>query len=228
MSNIAKLRDVLVYNQPKQKFHTFQTATDKWSEIAEMIKNTPELEVANLDAMRAVVASTQNTLELPNALIPEGNQKIFLFEAKVKSGAIKKAPSPFDQYTYNDLRKLAKDNEITGLGSNPLRDDLITALEKKAGIKRTISSKQTKTGRTIKKKVVNYPDNMGEIERGDKAKLANQPTLSDRVKSLELGFKKFILGMKEIATDYVKPKPEKFDKISKKDLEKEAKTLVVK
>src|ERR1700756_1373312 len=84
---LAQEREILVYNQPKQKYVKLTTASNKWADIVELIKAEPNLEVRDINAMRAVLHSSQVTLELPNALIPDGAQKIFLFEAKVKSGA---------------------------------------------------------------------------------------------------------------------------------------------
>lgn len=223
MSNIVKLREILVYNQPKQKHYKFQTATDKWSELAEMIKSQPELDVDNLNNMRAVVQSTENTLELPNALIPDGPQKIFLFEAKVKSGV------NYETLSYNDLRKIAQKKGITGLGSNPVKSDLIDALENSAGITKQKISKTSPKGRVTTKTVKAESKDTSKIKAKDKELLTNQASLAERQAALELGFEKLIMGMYELCSDFVKPKHESVikEKISISELDKEANKLKV-
>ena len=223
MSNIVKLREILVYNQPKQKHYKFQTATDKWSELAELIKNQPELEVDNLNNMRAVVQSTENTLELPNALIPDGPQKIFLFEAKVKSGV------DYERMSYNDLRRLAKKKDITGLGSNPEKGALVDALENSAGITKQKISKTSLKGRVTTKTVKTESKDTPKIKAKDKELLKIQIGLSERQAALELGFEKLITGLYEICSDFVKPKFESEIKenISISELNKEASKLKV-
>lgn len=220
-------REILVYNQPKQKFHIFQTATDKWSEVAELIKNCPELEVSSLDNMRAVVQSTENTLELPNALIPEGSQKIFLFEAKVKSGAKKKA-GYYDDFSFTDLRRVAKTEGITGLGSNPTKDALIEALEDASGIKK---EKVTKTGRTGKIRITTLrtesPRTKEKVEKF-KAIASTKPTTEEQLSALQTGFANFIEGLYAVCSDFVKPSitiETKVAETSVTDLEKESKGL---
>jgi hypothetical protein len=210
MSELARLRTVLVYNQPKQKFESFQTSTDKWADIAELIKNSTELEVDNLNNMRAVLQSNQSTLELPNATIPnDSDQKIFLFEAKVKSGAGGKVKSMLEGLKYNDLRKLAKEKGIVGLGSNPVREDLITALEKIKGITKVSETKTSVTGktRTITKKVSVKP--LAEINKETEKELSDLPNFEERLKSVEEGFAKLIHGLAELTSDYIAPKMDK-------------------
>lgn len=223
MSNIITLREILVYNQPKQKHFKFQTATDKWSELAELIKNTPDLDVDDLNNMRAVVQSTENTLELPNALIPDGPQKIFLFEAKVKSGI------DYVNFSYNELRVIAKNKGITGLGSNPVKSDLIDALEDSAGIKKEKISKTSPKGRITTKTIKTESENTSKIKAEDKELLENQISLFERQTLLELGFEKLIIGLYEICSDFIKPKFESEIKqdVNISELEEEANKLKV-
>lgn len=209
--DLAVVREVLVYNQPKQKHYIFQTSTDKWTELADLIVKQPELEVKDINAMRAVVHSTQNTLELPNAIIPTGPQKIFLFEAKVKSGM------DYAKLNFGELRRLAKSKGVSeGLGGNPTRKALEEALEKAAGIKRTKVAKVTKTGKTVNKKVVTHTKETASIMEADKDIIDNQPTLSERVSALETGFEKLVTSLYKACSDFVKPKIEEVVKIETK------------
>lgn len=228
MSNIVKLREILVYNQPKQKFYKFQTATDKWSELAAMITSEPELEVSDLNSMRAVVQSTENTLELPNAIIPEGPQKIFLFEAKVKSGA--KSQSKYDNFTYNELRRVAKGKDITGLGSNPTKSELINAIEKAAGIKTSkVSKTSPKTGRITIKTVKKESPETNETVVKDREIANIQINLNERVQALEQGLANLINGLYSACSDFVKPKHESKieENVSISELEKDASMLKI-
>ncbi len=233
MSNgLIQSREVLVYNQPKQKHFIFRTATDKWKELADLIMNQPELEVSDITKMRAVVSSTENTLELPNAIIPEGPQKIFLFEAKVKSGV------DYERMGYLDLRKLVKSKGLNeGLGSNPTKTELIDRLEDAAQIKKSKVTSLTKTGKE-KTKVIKTPsEKTKSIKEKDQEILDNQPELNERVQSLELGFAKLIQSLLSACTDFVAaPAEAKMKELKAKsvaqigntsisDLEKEANKL---
>lgn len=198
--DLAVVREVLVYNQPKQKFHTFQTSTEKWTELADMILKEPGLEVRDLNAMRAVVHSTQNTLELPNATIPKGAQKIFLFEAKVKSGV------NYDTMDFGSLRRLAKSKGVSvGLGANPTKAALIDALEGSAGISKKTISKTGKTGKVRNKIVKVESKKTPSVKEEDKKILEGQPNLNERVTALEAGFEKLITGLMEACSDFVNP-----------------------
>jgi hypothetical protein len=199
--NLVVVREILVYNQPKQKFYKFQTSTDKWTELADMIMKQPELEVRDINAMRAVVHSTQNTLELPNATIPEGAQKIFLFEAKVKSGAVN-----YDTMDFGSLRRLAKEKGVSqGLGANPTKASLVEALEGAAGISKKKEVKIGKTGKPRNKITKVESKETPSIKEADKKILEGQPTLEERVSSLEIGFANIIGAMYEACHDFVKP-----------------------
>ena len=201
MSNeLVQLREVLVYNQPKQKHFTFQTATDKWKELADLIMNQPELEVSDISKMRAVVSSTENTLELPNAIIPEGPQKIFLFEAKVKSGA------SYDNMGYLDLRRLVKSKGLNqGLGSNPTKTELIDILDGAAEIKKNKLISLTKTGKEKVKTIKISSEKTSSIIDQDEEFLKNQPILEERITSLEQGFASLIQGLMKTCSDFIAP-----------------------
>jgi hypothetical protein len=207
MSELQKLRTVLVYNQPKQKFESFQTATDKWSDIADLIKNSTTLEVDNINNMRAVLQSNQSTLELPNATIPnDTDQKIFLFEAKVKSGAGSKVKDMLEALGYNELRRLAKENGISGLGSNPAKNDLVTALQTKKGITKVTEAKTSATGkvRNVTKKITVKPlaETNAEVEK----ELSVLPNGAERLAAVEEILAKLIHGLAELTSDYIIPK----------------------
>lgn len=228
MSNIQKqlLREVLVYNQPKQKHFIFQTATTKWSEIAELIENCDDLEVSDLSKMRAVLQSNKCTLELPNAEIPNDvKQSIFLFEAKVKSGGT----VDYTKMSFIELRRTAKAKNLGAeLGSNPSKDGLVALLEEYAGIKKEKVSKTSKKGKVTTKVVKVDSPKTNEIKLKDREILDNQPTLAERVAALEGGFCGFLEALHKLTSDYVKPaETEKVEvketKIGKVDLSKLAK-----
>jgi hypothetical protein len=238
MSVLKLTREILVSNQPKQKFKIFQTAITRWAELADLIKNDPDLDIDNINSMRAVISSTQSTLELPNALIPDGAQKIFLFEGKVKSGVTKNKISVYDNKSYLDLRRLVKEKGLSsGVGSNPSREDLINALEKNAGIKVVKTSKTTKTGKVKEVKTKEYPQNVSDIVASTNNFLAKQPKLEERVATLESMLSKLIQGIYSACSDFVEadkvetkavesPKVEtKIGNVSFSDLQEEAKRL---
>jgi hypothetical protein len=205
MDSLIQKRKILVYNQPKQKFVVIETSSTKWSEIAELIKASTELEIRNLDSMRAVVSSTQVTLELPNAEVPDGDQKIFLFEAKVKSGA--KATSVYSEMSFTDLRRLAKEKGIGGsLGSNPSKADLVKALEKGVGIKKEKVAKVSKTtGKTRNVTVTEKAPNADKLMKVDAELVEKLRNLEIRTGSIEQAFAKLVNSLYETASDFVKP-----------------------
>ena len=145
------------------------TNANKWSDIIPLIENNEN--GFKIAGKKAVLGSTKGVLQLPDALIPDGNQAIFLVQDKMKSGATEK---PFEDIAYVDLRRLAKDKGITGLGSSPKRDDLINALRTATGIKELKSN--SKVNREIK----------AEVVKKTKEKVIElRPDLEERIESLE-------------------------------------------
>jgi hypothetical protein len=232
----SKKRTILVYNQPKQKVDQFETESNKWADVVELIKASKELDVRDINSMRAVVSSTQVTLELPNAEIPDGDQKIFLFEAKVKSGAKVREVSVYSTMSFTDLRRLAKDKGVAGsLGSNPKKDDLIKALERAAGVKRDkVTKVSAKTGKSRSTIVTTRATDSDKRMRADVDLVKQLENQDARIQSLEGAFAKLITGLHETSADFIKPakkvEPILKGKLSKADLSKldsEAKKLTV-
>lgn len=127
-SNIATTNRIIqIYNSANGELHDIETNSEKWAEVSAIVREKTNI---NLSEMKAVLGSTEGVLELPNAVIPPGNQMIYLVKAKMKSGADKS----FVDMGYNDLRaeyKKAreKNSELPSLGANPKREDLINNLQ---------------------------------------------------------------------------------------------------
>ena len=110
------------------------TNATKWSEVVPLIEEHEN--GFSLSGKKAVLGSSKGVLQLPDAVIPAGNQSIFLVQDKMKSGAALKAVKPFTDMSYVDLRRLVRDKGLAeGLGSNPKRETLIDILNGKTGIK---------------------------------------------------------------------------------------------
>ncbi len=169
------------------------TNASKWSDLIPLIENNES--GWPVKGKKAVLGSTKGVLQLPDALIPEGNQSVFLVQDKMKSGVvIKKAAKPktnnnaLETMPYVDLRRLARDKNVAeGLGSNPSRDALIKALNGATGIKEVKgASKESKE----KKQKIN-------TEVKQKAKDLT-PNLEDRVLALELMLGNLVEGAGEV------------------------------
>lgn len=110
-----------------------KTNANKWSEVVPLIENHED--GFSTSGKKAVLGSTKGVLQLPDALIPDGNQAIFLVQDEMKSGAALKATKPFAEMSFVDLRRYVKENNISNnLGSNPKRDDLVKLLNKYSGL----------------------------------------------------------------------------------------------
>lgn len=117
------------------------TNATKWSEVVPLIENNES--GWPISGKKAVLGSSKGVLQLPDALIPAGNQSIFLVQDKMKSGVVvkkavkaKESTNTLDSMPYVDLRRLARDKGVAeGLGSNPSRAALIKAIDGKTGIK---------------------------------------------------------------------------------------------
>lgn len=204
----TKNRTILVYNQPKQKAANIVFNGTKWAEFAKLIEAHSDLEVSSVNTYQAVLASSQLTLEFPAAEIPEGDQKIFLYEKKVKSGAVAKpvTTSPYDGMKYNELRTLVKEKGLgAGLSSSPTREALIAKLEGVAGVKSSVATKTLPSGKVKETIVKETPKEAVEIIAKDTEILKNQPTLEQRMSALEQGFSKFISGMYSVCKDFIAP-----------------------
>lgn len=203
-------RTILVYNQPKQKAANIVFDGTKWAEFAKLIENHADLEVSSVSTYQAVLASSQLTLEFPAAEIPDGDQKIFLYEKKVKSGATKATKpvttSAYDGMKYNELRTLVKEKGLgAGLSSSPTREALVAKLEGAAGVKSSIVTKTTPTGKVKETVVKETPVEAVAVIAKDTEILNNQPTLEQRMSALEGAFSKFLDGMYSVCKDFIAP-----------------------
>jgi hypothetical protein len=244
--SLMPVREILVYNQPKQVYKTFHTSTNNWKELAELITRDSDLQASNLNNIKAVLQSNKSTLELPDSLIPEGPQRIFLFEAKVKSGAVN-----YEALSYLELRRLVKEKGLSeGIGANPTRTALVERLKNAAGITKREETKVTKAGKTRTKVVEIESPETPAIKQQD-AEILKQENLSlnERVSSMERTLAILINGMYQLCRDFVatgpqatklipvpeeivKPKaseplPTKLEELDLDELEKEAKNLKV-
>lgn len=201
-------RTILVYNQPKQRAANIVFDGTKWAEFAKLIENHADLQVSSVNTYQAVLASSQLTLEFPAAEIPDGDQKIFLYEKKVKSGAVAKpvTKSAYDGMKYNELRTLVKEKGLgAGLSSSPTREALVAKLEGAAGVKSSVVTKTTPTGKVKETVVKETPVEAIAVIAKDTEILNNQPTLEQRMSALEGAFSKFLDGMYSVCKDFIAP-----------------------
>lgn len=167
------------------------TNANKWSEIIPLIENHES--GFSVTGKKAVLGSSKGILQLPDALIPEGNQCIFLVQDKMKSGAAIKATKPFTDMGFTDLRRLAKEKGITGLGSNPNRTQLIDALNQATGIKELKGA-----SKAVKEK-------KATIVKEIKLKAEEiRPDLEERIKALEIGLGTVVNGFSDILNELYK------------------------
>jgi hypothetical protein len=146
MTALSQTRSIQVYQSATAKSCVIQTASNSWAEVKSQIEALgPDWNLSNL---KAVVGSTKGTLELPDATIPEGNQTIILVAKKQDSGA---APAFYKEYSYYELRKLAKANGISG---KPVltKNQIIEKLEEIYNAKSTKGKARKAVVETIKAK----------------------------------------------------------------------------
>lgn len=185
---MLKTRLIQVYDTRTQKMVNIESSSNQWSDLIPLI----EKEGINLNNTKAVLGSTKGVLELPNALIPEGNQQILLAPLKMKSGAT----SVLTSIPYNDLRRKAKSLGIEGLGSNPSKDLLIKSIEEKEGLNVKATTKADKIALATKKETV-----IKEIKE-------STPNLEERVSFLEESLGKLIEGVFKVTSEFIKPSKE--------------------
>ena len=113
------MRNVTIFSTRGNRRNTIQSEATTWSELQDDLNNN-DIEYSSF---KAIVSSTQNTLESSEAVLPEGDFTLMLIPGKVKSG------SDYEDMRYNDLRRLATQNGITGLNAPPTKIELIEALE---------------------------------------------------------------------------------------------------
>jgi len=159
-------RKIVVFDPTGPRKFEYLTSSSKWSDIASLLRE----EGVDMNKMEGTIKSTGNTLKLPEAQIPDGDQIIFLTLTKQSSGGVKE---DFDSMSYNDLRRAAKElpefEKLTPTErSSPSKDLLLKIL------KGTKAFKEAKP-KEKKEVVKNYVKKAKETA----------PNLEERVKSLE-------------------------------------------
>ncbi len=187
-------RILQVYHSSTARLITLETDAIHWSKVIPLL----QAEGIDMKNLKAVVGSTKGTLELPDALIPAGNQQIILTPSKMNSGAVDK---DFTELGYNDLRRKAKELNITGLGSNPSKNDLIVSIKKATGLDQKVAKKAEKLARVEKVKTI-------VKETKDLT-----PSLEERVSQLEQILGKMIFANHKVWVDFL-PKPKIFQEVS--------------
>lgn len=187
MSELQTLRTVQVYDGVTSENVAIQTAFDKWTDIAPLITEAFGRDI-DLSKREAVLKSTKGILKFPDALVPPGDQIIFLVQAKMKSG-VEKAVKAFSDMSYNELRRAYKavreaDETLPSLGGNPESSTLIKALEGATGIKNIKTT--TKVGKVKKEEIVKLVKTLAKD---------TEPNLAERVLSLEQTLGKTIDGL---------------------------------
>lgn len=182
-------RILQVYHSSTARLITLETDAQHWSKVIPLL----EAEGIDMKNLKAVVGSTKGTLELPDALIPTGNQQIILTPSKMNSGAVGK---DFTELGYNDLRRKAKElNVSNGLGSSPTRQQLLDAIKKATGLDQKVTKKAEKIERIEKVKTV------------IKETKELTPNLEERVLQLEQILGQMIFANHKVWADFL-PKPE--------------------
>jgi hypothetical protein len=112
------MRNITIFTTVGSRRDTLESDATIWSELQN------DLDQADIqhDGLKAIVASTQNTLESSNATLPEGDFTLMLMPTKVKSG------TDYNAINYNDLRRLASSRGITDLNHPPTKAELVSAL----------------------------------------------------------------------------------------------------
>lgn len=178
-------RTIQIYDSRNGKLVNLTTNENQWSRLIPLI----EEEGINMSNVKAVVGSTKGTLELPDALIPEGNQQIILTPSKMKSGAVDK---DFTTLGYNDLRRKAKElNVSNGLGGNPTRQQLLDAIKRATGLDQKVATKAAKIERKEK------------VETIIQQTQAISPSLEDRIEALETLLGNYITETYKITASFL-------------------------
>ncbi len=177
---LMRVRKVTVFDSATQFLKVYETASDKWSELAELIR-ADGLDLSNRDA---VLGSTQGHLVLPDALIPPEDQTIFTVQKKMNSGAVSKEGSNFKDMDYYSLLRACKAKNIA-TGSSPSKKSLLELLTKGTGIKET---KSIKTKKEIVAKV-------------KKVAADTTPSLEERIKYLENAVGQMYVGLKGLSNN---------------------------
>lgn len=182
-------RILQVYHSSTARLITLETDAQHWSKVIPLL----EAEGIDMKNLKAVVGSTKGTLELPDALIPAGNQQIILTPSKMNSGAVDK---DFTELGYNDLRRKAKElNVSNGLGSSPTRQQLLDVIKKATGLDQKVTKKAEKITRVEKVKTV------------IKETKELTPNLEERISQLEQILGQMIFANHKVWVDFL-PKPE--------------------
>ena len=154
---VLETRKITVFDLAANFNKVYDTNTTSWSDVAAMV----EADGHSLDNKSAILGSSKAHLVLPDANIPEGEQRIFLVQKKMDSGA-----KAFSDMSYLELRRACVGMDT---GSNPTKTQLVKLLSDKSGYKATKKLKEKKAiVTTVKKKVVE-----------------SSPVLEDRINMLE-------------------------------------------
>lgn len=148
---VSANRTITIYDGVTNKIQKIETSSQKWSEISQMIDLTDlDGRPIDLSKRKAVLRSTNGILELPDALIPAGDQVIFLGAAKQASGS-----KDFDSMKYPELRRAAKGLPgYDALGSNPTRTELLKVLKSNPELKAAKPKAKKEVVEKIKQKAV--------------------------------------------------------------------------
>ena len=113
------MRNITIFSTRGSRRNTIQSDATTWGELQADLSDA-EVEYSGF---KAIVSSTQNTLESLEAQLPEGDFTLMLIPGKVKSG------TDYAAMRYNDLRRLATQRGIEGLNVPPTKEELIERLE---------------------------------------------------------------------------------------------------
>ena len=154
---VLETRKITVFDLAANFNKVYDTNTTSWSDVAAMV----EADGHSLDNKSAILGSSKAHLVLPDANIPEGEQRIFLVQKKMDSGA-----KAFSDMTYLELRRACKGMDT---GSNPTKTSLVKLL--------TTGSKYKETKKLKEKKAI--------VAKVKKQVADSSPVLKDRVDMLE-------------------------------------------
>lgn len=114
------MRKITIFSTKGNRRQSINSGSMNWADLQEELSANG----VDYDGLKAIVSSTQNTLESAEALLPEGDFTLMLIPGKVKSGS-----SNYIDMRFNDLYRLASQKGIEGLSSHPTKLELIEALE---------------------------------------------------------------------------------------------------
>jgi hypothetical protein len=81
---MSTVRNVTVISTQKNAPVVYPTPATTWGQLRDLITR----DFGNVGEMKAVIKETRNSLDVADAVLPEGNFTVFLTQTKIKAGAV--------------------------------------------------------------------------------------------------------------------------------------------